>query len=272
MQSRSCHPMCALALALSIACAAGSVDAASDCAGLVNVKLEGTTITSASVVSGPSMIGGARVAVPFCRVEGVGRPSSDSEIRFEVWLPSTVDKWTGRMKVDGTGGYAGGVPYALLAQDIGDGFVTAGSNMGHDGGESPAWTVNHPEKVRDWGLRAHYSVATAAKALSAAYYDKPVRYSYFEGCSNGGRQAMMMAQNYPELFDGIVVGAPSMFYPDILFWLLWTGKQLTPVFGQPAALSTTKRNLITDRVLQACDANDGVVDGQITNPRACTFD
>ena len=63
-----------------------------------------------------------------------------------------------------------------------------------------------------------------------------------------------------------------MFYPDILFWLLWTGKQLTPVFGQPAALSTTKRNLITDRVLQACDANDGLVDGQITNPRACSFD
>ena len=63
-----------------------------------------------------------------------------------------------------------------------------------------------------------------------------------------------------------------MFYPDVLFWLLWTGKQLTPVFGQPAALSTTKRNLITDRVLQACDANDGLVDGQITNPRACSFD
>ena len=74
MQPRSCHPMRALALALSIACAAGSADAASDCAGLVNVKLEGATITSASVISGPSTIGGARVAVPFCRVEGVARP------------------------------------------------------------------------------------------------------------------------------------------------------------------------------------------------------
>ena len=73
----------------------------------------------------PSTIGGARVAVPFCRVEGVARPSSDSEIRFEVWLPSTSDKWTGRMKVDGTGGYAGGVPYALLAQDIGETIMAA---------------------------------------------------------------------------------------------------------------------------------------------------
>ena len=249
MEARSCHRLRALALTVSIAWAAGSADAATDCAGLVNVKLEGATIVSASVVSGPSTIGGARVAVPICRVEGVARPSSDSEIRFEVWLPSTSDKWTGRMKVNGTGGYAGAVPYALLAQDIGDGFVTAGSNMGHDGGESPAWTVNRPEKVKDWGLRAHYSVASAGKALSAAYYDKPVRYSYFEGCSNGGRQAMMMAQNYPELFDGIVSGAPSMFYPDLLFWLLWTGKQQIPEAGKPPVLSDAKRALITRRIL-----------------------
>jgi feruloyl esterase len=176
------------------------------------------------------------------------------------------------MKVNGTGGYAGATPYARLAQDIGDGFITAGSNMGHDGGESATWTLGHPEKVKDWGLRAHYYVATAAKTLSQAFYDRPVAHSYFEGCSNGGRQAMMMAQNYPELFDGIVAGAPSMFYPDILFWLSYTGKVLTPVFGQPAAISAAKRNLITERVLQKCDAIDGLTDGQITNPRACSFD
>jgi feruloyl esterase len=257
--------------ALAIAGLATSAHAALECAGLTAIKPEATTMTSATSIVAPSSVGGSRVAVPFCRVEGVARPSSDSEIRFEVWLPS-ADKWTGRLKVDGTGGYAGGVPYALLAQDVGDGFVTAGSNMGHDGGESPAWTVNHPEKVKDWGLRAHYSVAMAAKALSAAYYDKPVRYAYFEGCSNGGRQAMMMAQNYPELFDGIVSGAPSMFYPDLLFWLLWTGKQQVPEAGKPPVLSDAKRSMITKRVLEKCDGMDGVVDGQITNPRACTFD
>src|SRR5438128_1850567 len=127
------------------------------------------------------------------------------------------------------------------------GFVTAGSNMGHDGGESATWTLGHPEKVKDWGLRAHYFVATAAKTLSKAFYDQPVLFSYFEGCSNGGRQAMMMAQNYPELFDGIVAGAPSMFYPDLLFWLLWTGKNQTPVFGQPAGGSLATRQAITQR-------------------------
>lgn len=262
----------ALALTLAAVTATATANAATDCAGLVGVKPEASTIVSASLVSGPSTIGGARVGVPICRVEGIARPSADSEIRFEVWLPASADKWTGRMKVDGTGGYAGAVPYGLLAQDVGDGFVAAGSNMGHDGGESPAWTVNHPDKVMDWGVRAHYSVATAGKALAAAYYDKPVRYAYFEGCSNGGRQAMMMAQNYPQLFDGIVSGAPSMFYPDLLYWLLWTGKAQIPVAGGQPVLSDAKRALITRRILDKCDGQDGVADGLVSNPRACVFD
>src|SRR5215471_7159370 len=260
-------------VALVLAGLSAGVQAATTCAGLVTITTADATMTSATLVSPPATIGGAAVTVPTCRVQGVARPSSDSEIKFEVWLPPNAADWTGRMKVNGTGGYAGAIPYARLAQDIGDGFVTAGSNMGHDGGESATWTLGHPEKVKDWGLRAHYYVATAAKTLANTFYGQPVRHSYFEGCSNGGRQALMMAQNYPQLFDGIVAGAPSMWYPDVLMWLLWTGKTLTPTvaFGPPS-ISTAKRAAITQRVLQACDANDGLVDGQITNPRACTFD
>src|SRR3954468_10373668 len=261
----------AATLALGLIAASGAAHAALDCAHLTTVTPEASTITSAAIVTPPATIGGAAVTVPFCRVQGTARPTSDSEIKFEVWLPPTAADWTGRMKVNGTGGYAGATPYPRLAQDIGDGFVTAGSNMGHDGGESAAWALGHPEKVKDWGLRAHYYVATAAKTLSVSFYGKQVEHSYFEGCSNGGRQAMMMAQNYPELFDGIVAGAPSMFYPDLLFWLLWTGKNLSPVQGQPA-VSLAKRQLVTQRVLQKCDGVDGLVDGQITNPRACVFD
>lgn len=258
--------------ALGMVALAGSAQAAGDCAALVGVTTDDATITSAAIVEPPSTIGGAAVTVRICRVQGVARPSSDSEIKFEVWLPPSAADWTRRLKVNGTGGYAGSIPYARLSQDAGDGFVSAGSNMGHDGGESASWTLNRPEKVKDWGLRAHYSVATAAKALSQAFYGEPVAHAYFEGCSNGGRQAMMMAQNYPELFDGIVAGAPSQWYPDLLMWLLWTGKTLTPIAGGPPSISTAKRQLITQRVLQACDANDGLVDGQITNPRACSFD
>ena len=93
---------------------APAVHAATDCAGLAGVKPEASTIVSSSIVSGPSSIGGSRVTSTFCRVEGVARPSADSEIRFEVWLPATADKWTGRLKVNGTGGYAGGVPYTVV--------------------------------------------------------------------------------------------------------------------------------------------------------------
>jgi len=242
-----------------------------DCSSLISVISDSTVMTGADSVTPPATISGTAVTVPICRVQGTARPSSDSEIKFEVWLPATAAAWTGRMKVNGTGGYSGATPYARLGQDVVDGFVSAGSNMGHDGGEAASWTLGHPEKVKDWGLRAHYYVATAAKTLADAFYGKPVSYSYFEGCSNGGRQALMMAQNYPTLFDGIAAGAPSNFYPDVLMWLTWTGKTLTPVLGQPAAISTAKRQAITQRVLQQCDALDGLVDGQITNPRACTF-
>ena len=260
------------ALALGLTAAYGTGYAAYTCEQLSSVTSEAATMTSATVVTPPAVIGGTTINVPFCRVLGTARPSSDSEIKFEVWLPASAAAWTGRMKVNGTGGFAGATPLARLAQDIGDGFVTAGSNMGHDGGENASWTLGHPEKVKDWGLRAHYSVATAAKTLSQAFFDQPVAHSYFEGCSNGGRQAMMMAQNYPELFDGIVAGAPSMFYPDVLMWLNYAGEALTPVFEQPAAISAAKRTLITERVLQKCDAIDGLTDGQITDPRACSFD
>src|SRR5882672_2476020 len=248
-----------IALALGLGAASGTSLAALSCAQLSSVTPEASTITSAAL-AGPGSVAGVTTTVQFCRVQGTARPSQDSEIKFEVWLPAAA-AWSGRFKQNGTGGYAGGTPYARLAQDIGGGFVTAGSNMGHDGGENAAWTLGHPEKVKDWGLRAHYYVATAAKVLAQAFYDKPVVHSYFEGCSNGGRQAMMMAQNYPQLFDGIAAGAPSMFFPDILFWLLWTGKNLTPVLGQPPALSATKAGEITKRVLAKCDAIDGLVDG-----------
>jgi len=247
-------------------------EAAVDCSQLLSVTSEDATMTAADLVTPPATVGGVAVTVPFCRVQGTARPSADSEIKFEVWLPPTPAEWTGRLKVDGTGGYAGATPYARLAQDIADGFVTAGSNMGHDGGESATWTLGHPEKVKDWGLRAHYYVTTAAKTLSNAFFGRPVSHSYFEGCSNGGRQALMMAQNYPTLFDGIAAGAPSNWYPDLLMWLLWSGVHQTPVLGQPAVVSPAKRSLITQRVLQTCDAVDGLSDGQITNPRVCQFD
>ena len=242
-----------------------------DCSALVGVASEMATISSATPVAAGETIGTTKVSASFCRVQGVARPSNDSVINFEVWLPATA-AWSGRLKTDGTGGYAGATPVVRMNADLAQGFVVAGSDMGHTGGESADWTLNHPEKVKDWGYRAHYFVTTAAKAVTTAYYGKPAHHAYFEGCSNGGRQAMMMAQRYPELFDGIVAGAPSQFYGDTLLSLVWTGHSQVPVFGQPPVLSAEKRAMMTARAMAACDAHDGLVDQQITNPRACTFD
>jgi feruloyl esterase len=242
-----------------------------DCAALVGVTSEMATINSAVPLAAADSIGTTKVSAPFCRVQGVARPSADSQINFEVWLPAS-SAWTGRLKTDGTGGYAGATPIARMAQDLAIGFAVAGSDMGHTGGESPDWTLGHPEKVKDWGYRSHYFVTNAAKALTNAYYGKPAHHAYFEGCSNGGRQAMMMAQRYPDLFDGIVAGAPSQFYGDTLLSLVWTGHSQVPVFGQPPVLSSAKRAMMAARSHQACDAQDGLADGQITNPRACTYD
>jgi len=142
-------------VAFGVAGAFGHAHAGS-CADLAAVTTADSTVTAADAVAAGTTVNGNVVPVALCRVQGVARPSSDSEIKWEVWLPETASAWTRRLKVNGTGGYAGATPYARLAQDIGDGFVTAGSNMGHDGGENAAWTLGHPEKVTDWGLRAHY--------------------------------------------------------------------------------------------------------------------
>jgi feruloyl esterase len=266
-------------------CAAAGAAQAATCGDLSGATFGDATVTSAVETAAGSVVvptapTNQTVTAPvgFCRVQGVARPSTGSEIKFEVWLPQTRSAWTGRLKVNGTGGFSGTIPAGMLAQDIGDGFVTAGSNMGHDGRSvdgptlDTAWSLN-PEKVKDWGLRAHYSVTVAAKALANAMYGEPVQKAYFEGCSNGGRQGLLVAQNYPDLFDGIVAGAPSNFYPDILMWLLWTGKTLTPSApGGAPSISLAKRQAVTSRVLATCDAADGALDGQITNPRACSFD
>ncbi len=135
-----------------------------DCNSLTGTQSEAVTFIESKLVNKNSQIEGVSIKSSICRVRGIARPSADSEIKFEVWLPES-HLWTRRMKLSGTGGFSGGIPYSSLSRDVSDGFVAAGSNMGHDGGESPSWTMGHPEKVKDWGLRAHYYVATAAKNL-----------------------------------------------------------------------------------------------------------
>jgi feruloyl esterase len=268
-------------IALGFACCASAgllaqtAQAGLPCAALVGLTSQSAQVTAATSITPPMTFSGAggtgTVTVPFCRVQGVATPSAQSQINFEVWLPPAA-AWTGRLKAEATGGYLGGVPYSRMAQELALGFVEVGSDLGHTGAQSPTWDLI-PQKVDDYGYRAHYYVATAAKAIIASYYGQPVSYSYFDGCSGGGRQAHMVATRFPELFDGILSGDPSMFYPDVILELMWMNKLLLPQpLPAPQTVPAAKLALVSSAIMASCDAADGLADGQVTDPRACSFD
>ncbi len=243
------------------------------CEALAGLSIPSTTITSAGQVTGPLSVsspgGEGTTNVPFCRVQGVTRPTPGADVRFEVWLPRD---WNSRMKTPTTGGYLGGIPYTRMVEDIAHGYVMVGSNLGHEGGSDPRWTLD-PDALAAYGYGAHPFVNRAARAIVQALYDKAPFKSYFEGCSGGGRQALMMAQRYPDLFDGIIAGAPSNSYPDSIMQILWQQRIHKPTSPNDAPLiPMTKLAMVSASVLARCDATDGVKDGLITDPRACERD
>ncbi len=262
---------------LGLLCAAATLSApalaATSCEGLAKLQIGSTTITSAGSVTGPLAVespGGQGVAnVPFCRVQGVTRPTPKADVRFEVWLPRD---WNSRMKTPTTGGYLGGIPYTRMVEDVANGYVMVGSNLGHEGGSDPKWTLD-PDALAAYGYGAHPFVNRAARALVQAFYDKGPSKSYFEGCSGGGRQALMMAQRYPDLFDGIIAGAPSNSYPDSIMQILWQHRIHKPQSNDGAPLiPQTKLAMVSASVMARCDAKDGLKDGELTDPRACDTD
>ena len=147
----------------------------------------------------------------FCRVQAVSRPSSDSEIRLEVWLPATG--WNRRYLGVGNGSFAGSINYYRLGESLHGGYATSSTDTGHRGKPSEsAWAVNHPEKQADFDYRAVHETALTAKALTQAFYNSAPARSYFASCSNGGRQGLMEAERYPTDYDGIMAGAPAIHF------------------------------------------------------------
>src|SRR5499427_3176997 len=165
-----------------------------------------------------------------CRVTGTIAP----EIHFEVNLPAA---WNRRFYMSGNGGFAGETsdspPRAMVrAAALRQGFVTATTNTGHDATKEPlASFAVDPQKLADYAFRAVHLTAVTAKAIATRYYDRQIAYSYWDGCSTGGRQGLMSAQRFPGDFDGIVAGAPVLAFVDALTQSLWNGLVLaeTPV-------------------------------------------
>jgi len=150
-----------------------------------------------------------KIPVPFCRVEAYSAPTSDSHIAIEVWLPVAAN-WNGKFLAAGNPGFIGSLSSAGLAGIMQRGFVAAGTDTGHDD-SGFQWAIGHPEKWADWGYRAVHEMVIVTKKLAESYYGKPIQYSYWNSCHNGGNQGLNEAQRYPDDFDGIVAGDPAYY-------------------------------------------------------------
>src|SRR5579864_3911993 len=250
------------------------------CEALGALKLKDTTITSAAPVAAGEFEMPANVtergsssvfkSLPaFCRATAEIKPTQDSDIKLEVWLPATG--WNGKYVSHGNGGFAGSIVYASLANGVKEGYAIAATDTGHSGAPTDtSWALGHPEKVKDFGYRAIHEMTVKAKAIIHAYYGKEPQYSYFSSCSNGGLQGLMEAQRFPEDYDGIIAGAPANFFTHLLAAGTWNVQALQN--NSHSYIPPSKIPAINDAVLAACDAQDGVQDGIVNDPSACHFD
>jgi len=244
------------------------------CESVRNISLPGMTITATECVSAGSFTPpGATQPIAglpsFCRVAATLRPTSDSNIRIEVWLPA--NNWNERFLGTGTGGGAGSINYGSLASGLKRGFATTNTDMGTSPGANEA--VGHPEKWADFGHRATHEMTVAAKEITKAYYKKLFHHSYFAGCSTGGQQALMEAQRYPDDYNGILAGAPANNRTHLHTGFVWNYKVTNEALGS-AFLPKEKIALITKAVIEACAGKDGGAPGDnfLTDPSACRFD
>lgn len=239
---------------------------AGGCVSLRNLQIADVRITE--VVDVPDS--GSRadnVRVPHCRVSGViGRSTA-----FTAMLPK---KWNDRLFMGGNGGYAGTINRGALSR-ANDGYLAVSTNTGHDRspGGGARWALNDPARQVDFGYLAVHRTVEVAKSLAKVFYGREPRYSYFSGCSNGGRQGLMEAQRYPADFDGIVSGAPAAFMSATGAAFLKNTKAAFPdpsYFDKPL-ITQANLDLLSGKILEACDALDGVRDGILGDPRDCKF-
>lgn len=262
------------------------VGAAMSCVDLASLVIPNGTVTGAEAFDAgaftPPVVPGGRplseaaarqygTLPSFCRVMATLMPSDDSDIKVEVWLPS-AETWNGKLQAVGNGAFTGSIRYGggrSLAYGLDLGYASTSTDTGHEGG-SADFGLGHPEKVIDFGWRSTHEMTVTAKQVIEAYYGEAPQYSYWHGCSAGGRQALKQAQRFPEDFDGIIAGAPGND---------WTGRSVAALrvakpleANEAARLLEDKRLLVHEAVLKACDADDGVTDGVVGDPERCNFD
>ncbi len=254
--------------------------AAATCESLKSLAVPHTTITLARTVpagqftlpagSPPPFPGVAPLNFKdlpaFCRISATSRPTSDSEIKIEVWMPASG--WNGQFRGTGNGGLGGNLSFGGMVTAMHGGFATAAENTGHEGGSG--YALSHPEKIIDFGDRAAHEMTVTAKAAIAAFYGSAPKYSYMDECGGGSIAALKEAQKYPQDYDGVVVGGFAAHLTHHTFAQMWiwqaTHKDVASV------IPPAKFPAIHNAALAACDAKDGVKDGVIENPVTCKFD
>jgi Tannase and feruloyl esterase len=241
-----------------------------ECAAVMNLNITDdmnmpVKINSATVVTSAS--------APYCEVRGTIAPANTVVLR----LPT--QGWTQRYLQTGCGGLCGNsnINYGKSADCtvVKDGTIaSATTDMGHQGAGTPrgSWAVNNPQAQIDFAYRGVHVASRVAKAIITQFYGKRPAYSYFNGCSDGGREALMEAQRYPDDFDGIAAGAPaSNMVVQNTFHHVWNVMANQDAAGSYILLAA-KLPMLHDAVLKACDGLDSLVDGVIEDPRRCNFE
>jgi pimeloyl-ACP methyl ester carboxylesterase len=243
------------------------------CESLAGLSLPQATVTAAQELPAGSYTppqGPAQANLPaFCRVALTVAP----QIKIEVWLPK--DTWNGRYRGEGGGGYAGQISYGGLAAGIRAGYATASTDTGHPASAGGTFALNpdrslNTQLIGDFAERSLHELVLKAKAVIGAYYGKPPAFSYWNGCSTGGRQGLIAAQRFPDEYNGLVIAAPAINWDRFIPSELWPQIAMNKTVGAPIAAS--KLNAVTKEAIAACDQIDGVVDGVLNDPRKCSYD
>jgi feruloyl esterase len=247
---------------------------ADNCELIAKLPFPDTTVTRSETVPGGVFAPPTGPSIPglpaFCRVAATLKPTSDSDIRIEVWLPQSG--WNGRLEGTGNGGFAGKISYGSLANGVKLGYAVTNTDMGLStpSGSDAGIFTNRPERWADWGWRATHEMTVVAKQIVKAYYTREADRAYFWGCSTGGEQALMEAERFPDDYDGIVGGAAAQNRTGVHVSILWN---FVATREEPGAyIPKTKLPALTSAVIAACDNLDGVKDGLIADPRKCSFD
>jgi len=266
-----------ISVELLLTALSSTVSAAATCESLATLALPDTTITLAKLEPAGTFTPPKPTNLPgpplnnlpaFCRVAGEIKPTKDSDIKFEVWMPAA--DWNGKFMGIGNGGWSGEIWYPFMGVALRRGYATASTDTGHEGsGGDASFALEHPEKLIDSGYRAVHEMTVKAKAIVATYYGNGPRLAYWNGCSTGGRQALMEVQRFPLDFDGVIAGAPANYMTHLPAQSLWIAQAVHK--DEASYIPPTKYPLIHNAVLEACDALDAVKDGVLEDPTRCKF-